>query len=253
MEWLNTSVTFMNSQEMLRSTPEQRGVWFTLMGYCVQQENGGRLEGVADWSDWDWQSVLKVPKKLAKEDSFLWHWEDGGTLNLVNYPHDQLASVQAKREGGRVGGLRSAMARAKLCNGSPSSIHSSLAATERKGKERKEKKGKETGGADAPGGVGTLLSSWLDHAKVAYPDWPELEATAAWAHYDAIGWRNAGGNPVRSWQSCVITCYTRWCQAGKKLASGGGAAAPGFDPEKPNAHTGGLPVFEAAGAAEVAP
>lgn len=255
MEWFNASVTFLQSAEFRRARMEQRGVWLTLMAYCIQQENGGRLEGVETWEDWDWQNVLGVAKKLASGDCFLWQWLDGGSLQLEGYPVEKEAEIRAKREAGKRGGLSSGLSRAaSSASSTPSSSAARTPRTERKGKEgnRKGREEKERGGADAPGGSGPLLSVWLTHAAEAYPDWPEAEASAAWAHYDSIGWRNASGLPIISWQSCVTTCHARWSKDPKKISEGGRAAGdPGFDPAKPNAHTGGLPVFETA--TEVAP
>lgn len=262
MEWLNTSVTFLNSPEFRRSKIEQRGVWLTLMGYCVQQENGGHIDGTASWSDWDWQQVLGVSKKAVHEDCTLWAWEDGPILVLHGYPVEKEAEVRAKRRAGKRGGLARAAAHAKQtqepasssasssATSTPSSSASRTASTEGERKEKGKGIGKERKenrpGAGAPSGSPSL-ESWLEHAHIQHADWPEIEARAAWSHYEAAGWMLSRGKPVKSWQACVETCYARWQGAGKKSSSTG----EGQRTDNPNA---GLQIFNdpAAPAVEVA-
>lgn len=260
MEWLNTSVTFLNSPEFRRSKIEQRGVWLTLIGYCVQQENGGRITGTQSWTEWDWQQVLGVSEKAVHEDCTLWNWEDEQVLVLHGYPLEKEEEIKAKRRAGRRGGIASGKTRAvddasstasRSASSSPSSSPSRTASTEGErngnrrgiGKERKENRQ----GAGAPSGMPSL-EEWTAEAQLQHPDWPEVEARAAWSHYEAAGWMLSRGKPVQSWQPCIETCFARWQGAGKKSASGGDAPG-GFDSERPHAHTGGMEVFENAPAA----
>lgn len=53
------------------------------------------------------------------------------------------------------------------------------------------------------------LEQWLEEAKRMKPDWPAADAETAWHHYESNGWR-VGSNPVRRWQSCIVTCYGNW-------------------------------------------
>lgn len=252
MEWLNASVTFLNSAAMRRSKMEQRGVWLTLMSYCIQQENSGRIEKASDWADWDWVAVCGVRKKDCEGDSLLWHWEDGGTLIVFGYPVEKQEEVKARRDAGRRGGQerarRASSTAADATSSTPSSSASRSASTERKGKEGKgkEEEGKRTQGAGAPVCLVTL-TIWLTHALTTFPDWPRDDAEDAWAHYHTAGWLMSSGNPVRSWQSAMKTCYSRWKRGAQKNTVGRGA--PAFDPNKPDAHTGGLQVFEGGAAA----
>ena len=81
---------------------------------------------------------------------------------------------------------------------------------------------------------------------------PLSECEPFWDHYVANGWKQGGRAALVSWQAA----FRGWCRrAGGIEKKRGGAVAPAFNPELPNAHTGGLPIFEpvAVGVAEVQP
>lgn len=86
------------------------------------------------------------------------------------------------------------------------------------------------------------LEEWTAEAQLQHPDWPEVEARAAWSHYEAAGWMLSRGKPVQSWQPCIETCYARWQGAGKKSALSERAG------DNPNA---GLTIFNEAPGEEV--
>lgn len=76
---------------------------------------------------------------------------------------------------------------------------------------------------------------------------PEVEACKFFDHFQANGWRQKGGNAIKDWRAAL----RNWARRAGSFRSGseGGMAAPknpplsggpGFDPTKPNAHTGGL-------------
>lgn len=71
--------------------------------------------------------------------------------------------------------------------------------TETKARERRGRAGKESPPSE---------EEWVTYARETWPDWPEHDVRAAWAHYEARKWK---GDPV--WQACAKTCYHR--QAGK--------------------------------------
>jgi len=265
MQWLNIDVPlFLNSPEFKRSTPEQRGIWLTLMGYCVQQENGGAITGTEPWSEWEWLSVLGVPPGPVKQDCTLWHWGDGAVLFVHGYPLEKQKLVQRNRRAGRVGGSKrtEAKARAARVNATrrtqaeakhePSTSEAqakrnpSAEPTEGERKENRKRKGKEgeQGTGSVPACSPPSLEAFLAHAAQVHPDWPESDAHAAWAHYQAAGWVLGRGRPVRSWQACVETCYARWRGGMQKTSRPGGAREPALDLSRPNAHTGGLEVFD---------
>ena len=57
------------------------------------------------------------------------------------------------------------------------------------------------------------LEQWLAEAKGKHPGWPERDATGAWEHYEAIGWK-VGKNPVEKWRMCIGTCYRNFIDRG---------------------------------------
>lgn len=244
MEWLNTSVTFLNSPEFRRSQFVDRGVWLTLMGYCVQQENGGRITGTEEWTDWDWQQVLGVPLKQVKHACTLWHWEEKALL-VHGYPTEKEAEVRARRRAGKMGGLRSGEARARLAYehsaSTAASSASSSASTEGKEKGKGRGKGKESEGKSAaPTFAAPTVDDWIATARQLHPDWSEADMRSSWGHYNSLGWKVGGRRPVVDWRGCIETCYAKWLAGREKSSSGeeGGAAHP----------TGGLEIFETAGA-----
>jgi hypothetical protein len=103
------------------------------------------------------------------------------------------------------------------------------------------------GGAEPP-----TLAEWMSYGLELGMD--GLDAEGAWNHYEANGWRQAGGQRIRDWRAAARTCWSRarrerggsrggegraW--AGKNRAeNGGGAGAEVIDLKAPHAHTGGV-------------
>ena len=146
MIWLNIPTAFLRSPEFVGSEPIERATWLSLLGYCCEQENGGKIADSANWKDRQWQQTCGVSLDEVKFDSKLWSW-DGETLVLFAYPIDKQHEVQAKREGGRKGGKASAKARLEASGEAPceAMLEAELEAElQRKGKEGKGKEGKGT-------------------------------------------------------------------------------------------------------------
>lgn len=252
MEYINLTITQLNDEAFRRSSLADRGIWLTLLGYCVQQENNGRIAGAKSWTEWDCLQVLGIPRSELDGEHRLWRF-DGDDLLVEFYPLAKQREVQAKRRAGRRGGLSSGEAGAakssKHSASSAESSASSTASTERN-RKGKGKEGEEEGKED-----GQRPQS-LEQVK-AYAQGiglGESEAEKFFDHFTANGWRQGGRTPLRSWQAALRNWARR---AGRFLAvpsaqksSSGGGAASSFDPTKPNAHTGGLPVFEAETAEE---
>lgn len=78
----------------------------------------------------------------------------------------------------------------------------------------------------------------------------EAEAHKFFDHFQANGWRQAGGNPIKDWRAAARNWGRRAGCFAKKTAGGLAPAAP-FDPSQPDAHTGGLPVLAPVGGEEV--
>lgn len=257
MEYINLTITQLGVEAYRRSSLTDRGVWLTLLGYCVQQENGGRIAGVARWDEWDCLQVLGIPQRELDGEHRLWKF-DGDDLLVEFYPLAKQREVQAKRRAGRRGGISSWEARAEHAesrdDSKAASSASSTASTEgnEKGKGKEEEGNEKGRGKEEEGKDGQRPQS-LEHVKIyaSTIGLPGSEAEKFFDHFTANGWRQGGRAPLRSWQAALRNWARR---AGKfrfvgqgcdeKSSFGGGASWPLFDPAKPNAHTGGLPVFE---------
>lgn len=240
MEYINLTITQLAAAEYRRSSMQDRGVWITLLGYCVQQENGGRVTGAQTWTDWDCQQVLGIPAGNIEGEHLLWHYEDDDLI-VQFYPLSKQREVQAKRRAGKRGGLSSGEARLISAPSTALSSASRTAGTERNGKEGKDK-GKEKVQLGAPrrGFVAPTLAEWMAYAEGYAPSWPPADARSAFEHYLACGWRmgEGRGKQVVDWRACVRTCVVR----AEKNRSRHGAPPP----DNPNA---GLTIFEPAPAA----
>lgn len=60
------------------------------------------------------------------------------------------------------------------------------------------------------------IEEWCERAKTDHPDWPRVDAEAAWRYYESQGWKR-GKTAIVRWGACVATCYTNW-----KSRGGGG-------------------------------
>jgi hypothetical protein len=156
VQWLNIQITDLHSEQFLGSDPTDRATWLALLGYCASQENGGTIDGACSWSDRMCQQVLGVTKDELDSPTQLWTFTDD-CVTVWAYPVDQEAAVQAKRDGGKLGGLRRArnlkpkpqaepvaMLKAKPQGELEGMLEANL---QRKGKEGKGKKGKDVASA----------------------------------------------------------------------------------------------------------
>lgn len=259
----------MSAIEHRRSTPQDRGVWLALMIYCVQQENHGRIKGARLWTDFETVVVFGVPRALLDGQHLLWKFS-GDDLEVADYPeeHHEAKEVASKRsvllnrlrwakerlsdaesaeDAERIAVLKQQISEAeselhklKVGNG----LHKGKDKGKTKDKDKDNGKGKQDRNAAEDGQRPQTLEQVKTYA--ASIGLPESEADKFFDHFTANGWRQGGRTALRSWQAALRNWARR---AGKfngaqKSSSGGGAAAAFFDPSKPNAHTGGLPVFE---------
>jgi len=153
VQWLNIQITDLHSEQFLGSDPTDRATWLALLGYCASQENGGTIDNACSWSDRMCQQVLGVTKDELDHPTQLWTREND-CVTVWAYPVDQERVLQAKREGGKAGGIKSGAARkpkpepkAKPAAKDEGVLEGVLegileGVPEGKGKERKGKKGK---------------------------------------------------------------------------------------------------------------
>ena len=150
MEWLNLKTSVLHSEEYIGSDPRARATWLNVLLWCVQQENGGRIENAESWKDRQWQQTCGVTAREVLSASPLLAFTDGG-LSVWNYPTDKEQIVRHKRESGRSGGLARAQAYAKAKAQASASTEG-----------EREGKGKRNGIQSAPVGTqGDLLPAEL--------------------------------------------------------------------------------------------
>lgn len=237
MEYINLTITQLGEAAYKRSTMPDRGVWLTLLGYCVQQENGGHIPDANTWSDWDCQQVLGIPLADLQGTHHLWKFETGG-LVVEFYPLDKQREVQAKRRAGRRGGVSSGQARSHPASSSPASSASSSPSTEGERKDKDKGKEGEAGDGQRPQSLDVVKAySTANGISLA-------ESEKFFDHFTANGWRQGGRTPLRSWQAALRNWARRSGDFTQKSSSGG--AGP-VDLTQPHAHTSGLEVFETGG------
>lgn len=181
MKYLNIHLPDLHSAKYIGSDPKERAAWLSVLGYCCEQENGGRIRGCRAWKDRQWQQTCGVTLKEVESASKLLVW-DGQDLTVVFYPIDSERVVQAKRLGGARGGQASGQARAKDTPqddaSTPSSTPSSTLRTERKGKEREEEEERKRKSAPPPGDTPELS------LEQSFPAQIDTEAfRSAWADW----------------------------------------------------------------------
>jgi len=111
MNWINLQVSTLRHEVYIGSEPLVRATWLNVLAWCCEQENGGRIVGACKWGDRRWQQTCGVTKDEVGISSPLLQY-DNDDLIVWGYPVDKQAEVQAKRQAGREGGLKSAAARA---------------------------------------------------------------------------------------------------------------------------------------------
>lgn len=96
MNWLNIAVSFLRSSAFVSAVPLEQATWLSLIAYCVEQENGGRIEGGAKWKDVQWQRSCGVSARAVRSASVLIRIE-GDDVVIHGYPEDKEREVKARR------------------------------------------------------------------------------------------------------------------------------------------------------------
>jgi hypothetical protein len=99
MQYLSIPIAAFASCEFVGEDPVNRATWVTLLAYCAQVENGGRICGCLQWGDRRWQQSCKVTKEEVNRPSALIRWE-GNDLVISCYPSAKESEIQAKRAAG---------------------------------------------------------------------------------------------------------------------------------------------------------
>jgi hypothetical protein len=51
MKYLNIHLPDLHSAKYIGSEPKERAAWLSVLGYCCEQENGGRIVACRAWKD----------------------------------------------------------------------------------------------------------------------------------------------------------------------------------------------------------
>lgn len=102
MQYLNIPVADMMTMEFLATSEAERGIWATLVAYCCQHENGGVLEGAANWGDRQWM-IMGVNASQMPESPTLWR-QEGSDIVLTIYPSRAEQYTKERRANGKKGG-----------------------------------------------------------------------------------------------------------------------------------------------------
>lgn len=103
MDWLNLHASRLDSAEFIGSDTKERGVWLSLLRFCIGQENGGRIADCRAWKDRQWQQVARVTLREVRHECRLYLW-DGDDLMVWGYPIEKQEQVQRNRVNGTKGG-----------------------------------------------------------------------------------------------------------------------------------------------------
>lgn len=112
MKYLGILTSSRTAPEFIGTEPVQRATWLCLMLFCAEHETGGVIAGCRAWGDRRWMQTCGVTKAEVMVESTLFHFV-GDDLTVWGYQDEYEASVMARREAGRRGGLRSAEVRSK--------------------------------------------------------------------------------------------------------------------------------------------
>jgi hypothetical protein len=97
-------IAALRTPQYMRASDAQRATWLSLLAYCYEQGNSGKIDTASDWPDGSWQQ-LGVRPEIVKADSPLWH-SNGVHISVHFYSIDMQRIYEAKRRGGRLGAAK---------------------------------------------------------------------------------------------------------------------------------------------------
>lgn len=144
MKYLSLELKTLRSPEYVGSAPTERGTWLSILGYCADQENGGRLTGAMSWKDRQWQQTCGVTAREVRSATRLLV-TDGDDVVVFGYPTEVEAQIVAKRAAGRLGGQARTQAKTKAAreNGAKHNPSKTQAELEAVGQARTQAKPKQ--------------------------------------------------------------------------------------------------------------
>jgi hypothetical protein len=96
MIWLNILTSMLRSPAFVGSSPVERATWLSVIAYCVEQENGGRILNGLKWKDRQWQQTCGVTAREVRNADKLLTIE-GDDVIIFAYPLEKEEEVRAKR------------------------------------------------------------------------------------------------------------------------------------------------------------
>jgi hypothetical protein len=114
MNWINIYTPEVRSPVFIGCDPIARATWFSVLIYCSEQENGGRLQGAKTWKDRQWQQMCGVTLEEVNHSAPLLVW-DGDDLLIWNYPLRSEEKVRFNRGIGSQGGKSRSDAKLAAC------------------------------------------------------------------------------------------------------------------------------------------
>lgn len=211
MNYLNLNISTLRAPEFLGSDPVARATWLCVVGYCIDQENNGRIAGCKGWKDRQWQQTCGVTLDEVNASVPLLAW-DGDDLTVWRYPLAHQAKCETNRANGKAGGLSKSQAKAEAArlNGAkhkPSDNPSETqASTQDKIKKGKDKVRVKEGSAEgsAPTDAEWLASLASDPAFAGLDVQREFAKMSAWCAVNRkqpsrrrfINWLNRAERPM---------------------------------------------------------
>lgn len=97
MDYLNVLIPDLRRPPFIGTDMKERGVWLMVMGYCCHMENGGRIEGAAQWSNDEIRDAIGVSMEQVKKCTRL-VMIDGQDIVAHCYPSKSQRALEQKRK-----------------------------------------------------------------------------------------------------------------------------------------------------------
>jgi hypothetical protein len=112
MRYIKLQRNFTTSPAWSFASCRERGVWVSLVSFCAEKENSGRIDNCSGWKDREWRALTQCNLKdiAAVIDAKLAEWQ-GHDLQLLGYDLEGQEAYQKKRESASHGGRKSADSR----------------------------------------------------------------------------------------------------------------------------------------------
>jgi hypothetical protein len=97
VNYFSTQLSTLADPTFRRSDYKDRGIWVTLLAFCVLQENKGIIKGAKTWTEFEFEQVLGVRKECIDGTHHLWNFNQDD-LVVWRYPDGDQAALEKQRE-----------------------------------------------------------------------------------------------------------------------------------------------------------